>query len=201
MGDAVEVLADVELEEEGEPPAEVPGPLQRGDPAFAPAAGERVGDQPALEDRLADVHDRVVQHPLAKTGCRDQPLLGVEDRELVVHAQREVASQQGRPHPVQVVVRAGRRTPARRPSTACRAAPCARPAAGCRGRRSAQTGGWPAASAAFPPSAHCRRRNSRTRAPYFSIRASPTPAIFSSAALVVARAWTIWASCSLVKTV
>jgi hypothetical protein len=33
------------------------------------------------------------------------------------------------------------------------------------------------------------------------MRASPTPAIFSSAALVVTRAWTIWASCSLVNTV
>src|SRR5262245_53122911 len=35
----------------------------------------------------------------------------------------------------------------------------------------------------------------------FSIRASPTPLIFSRAAFVVARVCTIWASCSLVKMV
>ena len=72
MINAVEVFADVELQEEGELPGErLSRRLQTGDAALALAACIRVVDQPALEDRLADIHDRVVQHALLETGRRD----------------------------------------------------------------------------------------------------------------------------------
>jgi hypothetical protein len=100
VGDAVEVFADIQFQEEGITTREAPSPLEGGNAPLILATGERVGDQPALEDRLAQIHDRVVQQ-----------LFGVEDRELVVNPQGKVASEQGRPHPIEVVVQPGDKRP------------------------------------------------------------------------------------------
>jgi hypothetical protein len=59
---------NINRKEKGEPTGERPGSLQREEPPHVLPVSERIGDQPPLEDRLADVPGRVVQHPLAKHG-------------------------------------------------------------------------------------------------------------------------------------
>ena len=174
------------------------GPGSRRRPVPCRAAGKRVGNQPPLEDRLANVHDRVVQDPLAKAGRGDQPLLGIEDRELMVNLPAE-SSPRVRVvrHPRQIVVQARDEGPGVR----LRALP----------------------SSALPTA---MRRFSRSmirskRCPARRTRLASVPLLFEEiqqprsvlldpgvahardllhGALVVARDWTIWASCSLVNT-
>ena len=86
MRDAIEVSANVELEKEIAPPREFPSPLDRRDPPLAAPAGECVVDQEPVEFRLAHVHDRMMHNAVAKARRRDQALLGIVDRELMIRA-------------------------------------------------------------------------------------------------------------------
>jgi hypothetical protein len=72
------------LEDERELPGDLPGPPPGGHPPPSTAAVEGVGDQPALEVRLADVDEGVVLHPLAELRRGDHPLLDVVDHELAL---------------------------------------------------------------------------------------------------------------------
>jgi hypothetical protein len=63
---AIEAFSDVDFQEPGEASSELLCPQQGGDAALALAAGIGIGDQPALEVRLAHVHDGVVQHALGE---------------------------------------------------------------------------------------------------------------------------------------
>jgi hypothetical protein len=91
---AVEELADVELEEPGVAASVSARPGEGGLAAFAFAAGIAVENGGALEHRLAHVHQGVVQDALGETGGADEPLLGIEDAEVVIAADRYRASQE-----------------------------------------------------------------------------------------------------------
>jgi hypothetical protein len=97
-------MPDIQLEEEREAAGELLRPPQRGDPSLAGAAGVGVRDQPALEERLADVHDRVVQHALGEAGGRDDTLLGVVNDELPEPPDREGARTELGRHACQVLI-------------------------------------------------------------------------------------------------
>jgi hypothetical protein len=84
--DIIEIFADVELQEPGAAPGELPSPIDRRQAVLTAPAGERVGGQEAIEDELTHQGHGVVQDPIAKARGRNEPLFRVEDRELVVGA-------------------------------------------------------------------------------------------------------------------
>ena len=71
VGDGVKVAANVELEKVGVPPAPIRGAQNGRFGALAGTAGVAVGDLEAVEHGFQDIHDRVVEHALAKRGGAD----------------------------------------------------------------------------------------------------------------------------------
>ena len=89
MRHAVEVFAYIQFQEPSVIPCEVLSPQNRRLPSLALPTGEPIVDQPAIEDRLADVHDRMMQHALVEARGRDHPLFGIPDQELLESTDRE----------------------------------------------------------------------------------------------------------------
>ena len=89
-------------------PGEVLSPQNRRLPSLALPAGERIVDQPAIKDRLADVHDPMMQHALVETWGRDHPLLGIPDQELLKSTDRERPLANGFRHGRDALIKARR---------------------------------------------------------------------------------------------
>ncbi len=75
-------------------PRKARGPPHRRLCAHALATGEAVEDGRSFQHRLAHIHQRVVQHPLAEARRADDPLIWIVDGEAVVFADDHAAGQQ-----------------------------------------------------------------------------------------------------------
>jgi len=58
-------------------------------PSLAKATSERVIDQPAIQNRFANVHDRMMQHALVEAWRCDHPLFGIPDQKLLKSTDRD----------------------------------------------------------------------------------------------------------------
>jgi len=79
---ADKILADVHLQEPAVSPGVGLGPLNRRQLPPALASGITVKDGGTLQDRLAEVHQRVRHHPFPEVGGAARSLLGIVDREV-----------------------------------------------------------------------------------------------------------------------
>src|SRR5512135_1179759 len=84
MIDAGKELADVALENVAVASQIMLEPVHSRMGALAPAAGIGVLDESALEERLDDIAQGVMDHPVAVGRGADQPLLGLVDVERPV---------------------------------------------------------------------------------------------------------------------
>ena len=84
----VEILADVHLQEPAVSPGVGLGPPNRRQLPLALAAGVAVKDGGTFQHRLAEVHQRVMHHPLPEVGGADHSLLGIVDGEVEVACRR-----------------------------------------------------------------------------------------------------------------
>jgi hypothetical protein len=79
MIDAGEELADVHLKNEGVPSREALAALERPVCTLAEAVGEGIGRKGPVQDRLDEVAEGVVDHPVPEGRGADQPALGLVD--------------------------------------------------------------------------------------------------------------------------
>lgn len=104
---AVEELADVQLKEPLMLAGIATGARERRFAALAPAAGVAVEGGGALEDRLADVHEGVMEDAIAERGGADEALFGFVQGEAAVFAEGDGTRDQIPPQAGQFAVEAG----------------------------------------------------------------------------------------------
>ncbi len=81
--DAGKELAHIALQDIGVAAGKLLGAVQGAVGAFADPVGVRISDEAALEDRLDQVAQGVVDDPVAERGGRDQAALGFVDIKAV----------------------------------------------------------------------------------------------------------------------
>jgi len=80
------ILSDIQFQNARVPRASAPGVGERFVSSKARAAGERVGNEAAFEDRLQDIGESVVHHAVPERRGGDQARFGVDDAEGAVGA-------------------------------------------------------------------------------------------------------------------
>ncbi len=180
------------------------GALHGRERAFADAAGVGVIDQGAIQDRADVGHEGMVQHPLAEAGRVDEAWLGVVDAEMACLGRRAtVPARISRAQRGQLRLEIGGEALDLGPRALAHARRGGRRRRGCasrpprRDRRGYASSSRPGAVGSGDCSASASA--ARKGAPYFSTRASPTPAISRRRWRWSTRRVTISAICSLVK--
>ena len=82
MIDTLEIFPDIAFEEKWGSGRKVLRPLHRCMGSLACAAGVGVVDQPFFKERLQDVDDGMMRHPVAKVGGGDLAALGVRTSKI-----------------------------------------------------------------------------------------------------------------------
>jgi hypothetical protein len=89
--DTVEVFANVQFKTPRLSTAKMHRSLYRSFATVTDTAGKSVVDQPAIQNRLANVHDRMMHDPFLETRSRDNTLLRVSNYKLVKPAKLKIA--------------------------------------------------------------------------------------------------------------
>jgi hypothetical protein len=91
VADAIEVFANVQFKTPRLLPAKLHRSLHRSHPTAADTAGKSIVDQPAIQNRFANIHDGMMHDPLLETRSCDNTFLRVSNYKLVKPAKLKIA--------------------------------------------------------------------------------------------------------------